>query len=547
MKRKILNGIILALLVLMFGSISIQAEGEAKFVEMDGVTVYTIDGVPCISLNGLVQYGDGWFYLEKGVLQSDKCGFVDYGTGTFYLANGQVTDYSGLVQDGEDWYFLAAGQLQKEHTGFALYDNEWFYIRDGKLAQDVNGLQVYDGRKFLVAAGRILYSYSGLFENTDGKWYYIASGMAQEQYSGLAEYDNAWFYLQNGIIDTSFSGLYEYSGKRFLVGSGQVLSNYTGTYSEGYNCYSVEAGQIKYAIPQPHTQEEIKAFFAAHPYSGSNAVTYSVVPSMTDYISGKLSDATLQDGLNAVNTVRYIAGMPYDITCSSTYNQYAQDGAFVLASNGTGLTHTPSNTSGIPAALFESGYKGTSSSNIGRGYGNISSSVIRGYMNDGSGSNLQTIGHRRWILCPNMQYIGFGYCNGYTTTYVFDSARKGYEVDYITWPATNQPAELFYGPWSVQLSQSTFNINDQSNISVVMTDMNDGRTWTFSNSREYSTSERPYFNVDTSNYGWMDAIIFHPGEYFDAGDRVKVDITGLVDSEGNAASISYEVNFFSMN
>ena len=532
---------------------SYAAKYEKAFVEVplngfgyfENQLMYWNNGMFDTSLYGLVSYNGAWFYLENGALQTGKNGFVDYQGGTFLVAGGQVADYySGLVQMEDGWYYLADGMLQKQYSGFASYDGEWFYIKEGKLAEDMNGLYTYNGGKFLIAAGRVLYSYSGLFQNTDNQWYYIASGQVQDQYTGLASYDNEWFYLKNGIMDIGYTGICEYAGADFLVNCGQVMSSYTGSYDCGENRFSVVAGQIKNKIPRTHSKEEIRSFYQRKPFDMEQAITYAVAPEVVGAVSGSLSPNALRDGVNTINLMRYIAGMPADVAITSEYARYAQDAAFVLALNGEGLSHSPTNKNNIPEELYESACKGASYSNLGMGYRNISHSIITGYMNDGDTKNIDKVGHRRWILSPALQYTGFGYYDGYTATYALDNTRSDYEIDYVAWPAENMPSEVFYGPWSLHLSADAFTYTE--NVNVVMTNLSTEASWVFNEQTNNDTKLKPYFNWQDTAYGYMNALVFDPGVEFGTNDSVQITVTGLLNAEGVETSISYVVNFFSL-
>lgn len=209
--------------------------------------------------------------------------------------------------------------------------------------------------------------------------------------------------------------------------------------------------------PEKRTKEEIVEYYKEHPYDTNSKITFEEEPSFSPYTAGKLSEASVTDGLNALNFVRYIAGIPDDITINSEYEELAQTGSVVMAKNQE-LAHKPIQPEGMPDEFYQKGYSGTSQSNIGMGYANISSSIINGYMDDGNASNIDRVGHRRWCLNPNMTATGFGYFQGYTALYSFDSKRENCNIDYVVWPAQTMPVEIFEGPWSVQISKDTYKV-----------------------------------------------------------------------------------------
>ena len=53
-------------------------------------------------------------------------------------------------------------------------------------------------------------------------------------------------------------------------------------------------------------------------------------------------------------------------------------------------------------AFPQRAYDGTSSSNLGQGYRNLSTAITDGWIDDGDTSNIDRIGHRRWCLDPRM-------------------------------------------------------------------------------------------------------------------------------------------------
>lgn len=227
------------------------------------------------------------------------------------------------------------------------------------------------------------------------------------------------------------------------------------------------------------TQSQIIQFVKDHPIlagSGSK-VAYDIVPSVRKpFSAGKVSAKFLKDGLNAVNIVRYIAGIPSNVVLDDEYNGYAQAGAVINSANNR-LEHTPQKPAGMDDDFYDAGYTGTSCGNISYGNPLISETIVSGYMDDGDPSNIACIGHRRWVLNPPMESTGFGYTPAkYSVMYVFDNA-DGYVDDNYSvtaWPAQNTPVEYFDGdyPYSLSLSSDFDNV-DRDKI-VIKNDKNVG-------------------------------------------------------------------------
>lgn len=306
---------------------------------------------------------------------------------------------------------------------------------------------------------------------------------------------------------------------------------------------------------EKRSEEEIQKYFRSHSFDRKKKDTWTTETDMSKEEAGKLSETTVNEALNALNFIRYIAGIP-EVTNNSQYEEYAQAGAALMQHMGK-MTHTPKKPDDVSQEFFDKAYKGTSSSNIAYSMSssggpslNLASTVIESWMSDEDESNIDRVGHRRWCINPRMKQTGFGASGYYAAIYAFDTAASS-NYEYVPWPAQVMPVEYFYGPWSVSLNSNVYQTTD--NIEVTLSSKTTGEEYVFDSS--CTDKGGKYFNVDTANYGMGPAIIFEPvgpsgyGEYnstFSAGDEVSVTITGLKDKDNQDTSINYTVNFFSM-
>ena len=304
---------------------------------------------------------------------------------------------------------------------------------------------------------------------------------------------------------------------------------------------STRAGSL--SVQKPGTAEII-ARYQAYPWKLDVSNTYSDQPSAkSPYHAGHLTDDSLQNALNLLNFIRYVAGIPADVTLSEEYVELTQAGALLNCVNNK-LSHEPTKPDGFPDDLYEKGKKGCGSSNIAWNYGNMAQSLLNGWMYDGDSSNISKMGHRRWVLNPSMTQTGFGAVGAYSAMYAFDS--KGSSItDYVAWPARNMPIELMNGsgtPWTLSLG-SDYQTADSGKVTVTLKNVSSGKTWTFSNAKKDG-----YFAVDTVRYGMPNCIIFRPNNVsYDKSSQFHVTVTGLKDQEGKEATISYDVDFFSLS
>ncbi|UQZ86570.1 hypothetical protein SK3146_05863 [Paenibacillus konkukensis] len=282
--------------------------------------------------------------------------------------------------------------------------------------------------------------------------------------------------------------------------------------------------------------------------------------------AGKLNTDFIEDGVRTVNTMRYLAGVPDDLAQDSFLNEQAQYGAVLLAVYGQ-LSHTPAKPKGMSESFYSKGYASTSSSNIYSLYGAagavkqnaILPRTVVSYMSDNDESNVASVGHRRWILNPDLKKIGFGLAegrasNGYRSFYssmqVLDQSRADkFDYDIISWPGKGYfPLKYFQGndPWSVTLNPDKYATPDPNEVSVSLTRLNDQEIWTMDKDDDAAGEGKAYFNVNTHKYGVPNCIVFRPGGNmrYEDGDRFEVQISGLKDAEGHEARVVYQVVFF---
>ncbi len=297
------------------------------------------------------------------------------------------------------------------------------------------------------------------------------------------------------------------------------------------NIYPAQASQGMNV--EIHTEEEIKEYAEKHSYSEDTS--YIELPDLkAPYSAGRLSSDSLNSALNFLNLVRYVAGIPYNVQLDDEYTKLAQTGTMLNAVNGK-MEHNPSKPADMDEELYQLGYKGTSSSNLGWGYGSLVSAIKNGWIEDGDANNIDRVGHRRWVLNPTMKKTGFGKTGIYTSMYVFDSTFEKTDQYGVVWPAQVMPTELFGKryPWSISMG---YNV-DYESVNVKLTYENTGKVWNFS-----SSGSDGEFYVDNQWYGQPGCIIFRPDDIlgYNDGDRFKVEISGLKEN------VEYEVKFFDL-
>ena len=254
-----------------------------------------------------------------------------------------------------------------------------------------------------------------------------------------------------------------------------------------------------YSLDMPSKREIQSKYFELGMDDTPSTVYKSEYSVSAPYSAGDLSSETLQQALNTVNFIRFVAGLD-PVSLNDTYNSLAQHASLVSAANGY-LDHFPSQPSGMSEDMYSLGKQGAGSSNLGYGYSSIPDSIIRGYMEDTDTSNIDRVGHRRWILNPPMQEIGFGKVGIFTATYVFDNTFGGnLSDDFIAWPPQNMPYELYLPSsmgyaFSVNLGYE-YDTPSIDNVTVEIYSELQNKTWVLDkNSTDKNNSIHNFFKI----------------------------------------------------
>lgn len=297
-----------------------------------------------------------------------------------------------------------------------------------------------------------------------------------------------------------------------------------------------------------HTQQEIldrmkkDGLNTSDTFSQPDGMTYGETPVTTaPYAAGSLSQDTLNKALAMLNQIRYIAGLQDNVTLSDEYNGLTQAAALVNYVN-KDLSHEPAQPADMAKELYDLGYRGASKSNIASASWqnrSLNGTILHAWMADWDDYNIARVGHRRWVLNPQMGATGFGAVSGengtYNAMYAIDYTGSGQEYG-VAWPAQNMPVAYFDKryPWSVSMGSDV----DESTVKVTLTRVADSRTWTFG--ADSADGAFAVNNNISDICGQTGCIVFRPDgiEDYKAGDSFRVTIEGL------ASPVSYTVNFF---
>gem|GEM_PF-1077414 len=315
-----------------------------------------------------------------------------------------------------------------------------------------------------------------------------------------------------------------------------------------------ESGRTSISKPD---MEELRQLYNSLPTYDKLYKTEPVVEG-TDYHIAVLSDEAYDTAKGLINYYRRVAGLG-DITLSDDVNESAAYGALALAMNNRGLTHYPSQPKDMSSIDYNKAYAATTSSNLSSASGysekRIISLAVSGQIGDSDSSNIDTLGHRRWLLNPGVKTLGIGSANNnynyYTDIRVFGDGIQSESVndyDFIAWPSSGANLTDTFPkdtPWSVTLNPKVY--YTPTDVSVEVKSLRYGTTWYFDNNTGYGTSSVDnYFNIEKSRYGVANCIIFRPAyQYIDMfkGDYIVTVSNVRRKDTGEYTNIQYKVTF----
>ena len=305
--------------------------------------------------------------------------------------------------------------------------------------------------------------------------------------------------------------------------------------------------------------------------------------SKSPYAVGKLSDDAAQCGEDWINYYRYAARVP-GISLTDDLNEDASYGALLDAAYGM-LSHYPfydgsyNKPSSMSQDMFDRGEYVTQTSNLSM-VGSSSDRqkyvidyAINGQMADSSSeSNINCVGHRRWLLNPYTQTMGIGsavekdrpyfyytavkvFTNQYNDFYKDSYAKVKTTYDpgdfsFVAWPASGYNLSETFGPgypWSISFNPNKYRQPNASDITVKITRVSDNKTVTITKAA-YSDSSKKFLVDSNQRYGGISScIIFSPGTDFlgtsDLKGQYHVSVSGLKNASGEDTTLDYTVDF----
>ena len=385
------------------------------------------------------------------------------------------------------------------------------------------------------------------------------------------------------------------------IAAPMLIGNMTA-YAVNTDDTPAQVSSFQWKYPKNPSFEEINQYAADHPFDVALPDSYDIIPDIAneeintrigtdtsalvdakgkadrDKLAGSLTQETLDNALNATNFMRVHAGLQtlYIHTNDRIggYQWRAQAGAALMAELNS-VTHNVSGAAateaGIVNGVFGWAKAGPGGSNIVAGDG-VANKMVNSFMPD-IGNDRTGLSHRSYILNPALSGTGFGAANlSGTTNYKTGKARGSAVAIFVTyfgadpdglsavlWPSRKQPIETFQarGTWTMQYPEGTpyqgnpwsyfINTNevsvDTNTLKVTLTcDGKPTDVLDFNNLTATEKSENRLFTI--SSFPLKKLVAWRPHVAYGVGDKVTVNIEGLVDNQGLPVPVEYDVHFF---
>lgn len=239
-----------------------------------------------------------------------------------------------------------------------------------------------------------------------------------------------------------------------------------------------------------------------------------------------------------LNAYRYLADLPADVIIDDRYVNLCQHASELLVKVGS-LTHDPSRPAGYDEKAFALGHEGCAQSNLFMGGDAVGS--VDAYMDDSDKSNIDRLGHRRWILNPKMAKTGFGMSGKFSAMYSFDASREEpHEYEYVSFPPRGYcPADMFQDSyaWHVSFNPARYTVAPKAKLAIYPVDAKLNRA--------AKPLELNYEHIDRGGFGISNAIIARPKTLSMSKNLMyEVVVSGVGDKDGNPLPVSYFVSFY---
>lgn len=248
---------------------------------------------------------------------------------------------------------------------------------------------------------------------------------------------------------------------------------------------------------------------------------------------------TLAAVLARTNHYRLLCGLDPDVVLDAGFIHEAQCAAEVCASMGK-LDHHPKKNPGLAEARWQAGKRGCAKSNLAMG--STGPASIDSWIDDSDQSNRDRVGHRRWLLWPELERMGYGESGRFAAGHVIDGGGGSSDADvpFVAFPPRGlMPLELFapHYCWHASPDPERYTVGKDARLEIRPYDPRSGETG--------EAIPLQFQNVDTQGFGKRPAVISQPEQFaLKRGAMYQVTVTGVTKKQADAPDIRWVTVFY---
>ncbi|MBQ9470923.1 MAG: leucine-rich repeat domain-containing protein [Bacteroidales bacterium] len=259
------------------------------------------------------------------------------------------------------------------------------------------------------------------------------------------------------------------------------------------------------------------------------------------WAAGRLGASYVQRGLNAINAMRYIAGLEPNVRLDASQADACQAAALACAA---GRSAKPSAMpSGMDKMLWQRGLRALEGALVAESSEQLDRAVVFDLLRDARKAELSDVLRRRELLNPALSAVAVGQVGKYCVLKPVKEQPQGPFM--VPWPAQRTPIDYFdvNTPLSIIFSDG---YDIKGNVVVVMVRKHDGRVWRFG--RLLPKADGHYSTSTTASGGSSRCIVWRPNgiDQYRPGDLFAIHVSGVKYQGIELPPIEYTVAFFSL-
>lgn len=306
---------------------------------------------------------------------------------------------------------------------------------------------------------------------------------------------------------------------------------------------SLGVGRLSVSAP---SKDQIRAFVKSHPIldNGTPPEKYSVQPRTKNQpMPGQLTAEFVARGLNAINVLRFIAGLDADVQLADSEQVDCQQAALMCAVTKIDR-QSAKNPSGMSREQFKKSLETYNQSVLAVGGSSLDRSILFNLSKSSGKDVTADVCSRRHLLNPMLEKVALGHVGKYALVKpMVKTGEMPVNQGIVAWPAQNTPLDYFDISTPLSLSFSD-DYDIKGNVILVMVRQNDGKVWKFG---RLLPNFDGFYSTSSKDCGTSNCIVWKPDlDQYRANDFFSIHVAGVKYKGVELPTIEYTISFFNL-